>query len=80
MTKLAVGIDIGGTNSKFGLADREGNIVAQSRIKTQQYGDYHKFIRTLKETYRNFIEALKEPYRNLIESLEDLYWRPLRTE
>jgi glucokinase len=54
MAKLAIGIDIGGTNSKFGLADREGNIVAQSRIKTQGFDDYRVFISELK----NEIEKL----------------------
>ncbi len=49
MKKLAIGIDIGGTNSKFGISDREGNILAQSRIKTQEYKDYQTFIRTLKK-------------------------------
>lgn len=49
MTKLAIGIDIGGTNSKFGLADREGNIIAQSRIKTQGFDDYRVFISELKK-------------------------------
>ncbi|MEP1033458.1 ROK family protein [Ekhidna sp.] len=49
MTKLAIGIDIGGTNSKFGIADREGNILAQSRIKTQQFADCSSFLKTLKE-------------------------------
>lgn len=48
MSKLAIGIDIGGTNSKFGFADRDGKIVVQSRIKTQNYPDYKEFIRTLK--------------------------------
>lgn len=46
--KLAIGIDIGGTNAKFGIMDRDGNIVAQSRIKTQQFKDYQSFISMLK--------------------------------
>ena len=33
MQKLIVGIDIGGTNTKFGLTDLEGNVVFQSKIK-----------------------------------------------
>lgn len=49
MTKLAVGIDIGGTNSKFGIADREGNILVQSRIKTQSFSDIRDFLSTLKK-------------------------------
>ena len=48
MSKLAIGIDIGGTNSKFGFADSNGNIIAQSRIKTQQYTDYKEHIAALK--------------------------------
>lgn len=49
MAKLAVGIDIGGTNTKFGFADREGNILAQSRIKTSQYANYVDHISALKD-------------------------------
>ena len=48
MAKLAIGIDIGGTNSKYGIVDRDGNILAQSRIKTQQFADYGSFLRALK--------------------------------
>ncbi|MEM6641835.1 MAG: ROK family protein [Bacteroidota bacterium] len=54
MKSLAIGIDIGGTNSKFGFADRDGNIVAQSRIKTAQFKDYKSHVAALKEA----IEAL----------------------
>lgn len=49
MSKLAIGIDIGGTNSKFGIVDLDGNILAQSRIKTRQFPDYSFFLNTLKE-------------------------------
>lgn len=54
MTKLAIGIDIGGTNTKFGFSDLDGNIIAQSRVKTQSFSDYKKLIKELK----NQIEAL----------------------
>ena len=49
MPKLAIGIDIGGTNSKFGIADREGTILFQSRVKTWSYPDHKKFISILKQ-------------------------------
>lgn len=49
MKKLAIGIDIGGTNSKFGIADRDGNIIVQSRIKTQNYPNFKSQIKALKE-------------------------------
>ena len=48
MEKIAIGIDIGGTNSKFGFADEQGNILAQSRIKTQDYSNCSSFISALK--------------------------------
>ena len=48
MTKLAIGIDIGGTNTKFGLADKDGNIIAQSRMKTKSV-DKTSFILDLKK-------------------------------
>ncbi|MEM6736311.1 MAG: ROK family protein [Bacteroidota bacterium] len=48
MKKLALGIDIGGTNAKFGFADIHGNILAQSRIKTQEHQHYKEFISAIK--------------------------------
>lgn len=61
MSKLAIGIDIGGTNSKFGFADRDGNIIAQSRIKTQPYTNYKEHIAALKSE----VEKL-HPLENVI--------------
>lgn len=49
MAKLSIGIDIGGTNAKFGFADRDGNILAQSRVSTQAYPDSLSFVKALKE-------------------------------
>lgn len=37
MKKLAVGIDIGGTNTVFGLVDRNGVLVAEGSILTNEY-------------------------------------------
>ncbi len=48
MKKLAIGIDIGGTNTKFGFSDADGNIIAQSRIKTQSFSDFKGLIKELK--------------------------------
>lgn len=35
--KYTIGLDLGGTNSVFGIVDKEGNIVAQATVKTQEY-------------------------------------------
>lgn len=48
MSELALGVDIGGTNSKFGITDGDGNIIVQSRINTQGFRDFSGFIQELK--------------------------------
>lgn len=53
--KVAAGIDIGGTNSVFGLVDREGNILAGGSVKTAQYPDAEKFTKVV---YNEVIKAL----------------------
>jgi glucokinase len=41
--KLAAGIDIGGTNSRFGIVDAEGKILAHDSIMTTDFPDAKKF-------------------------------------
>jgi len=47
--KVAVGIDIGGTNTVFGFADRHGNILGDDRLKTTHYDDIEVFVAALYE-------------------------------
>lgn len=42
--QLAVGIDIGGTNTKFGIVDRRGNILCDGRMLTNQHEDVDAFL------------------------------------
>ncbi len=44
MQRLAVGIDIGGTNTVFGLIDKKGNILIEDSIFTKQYQLFDVFI------------------------------------
>jgi len=46
---VAVGIDIGGTNTIFGFVDREGNILAEDRVKTTHYDEIEVFVAVLYE-------------------------------
>ena len=32
-----VGMDIGGTNTVFGIVDKDGNVVCQGSVKTKAY-------------------------------------------
>ncbi len=52
MTKkrLAIGIDIGGTNTVFGFVDREGNILIEDRLKTMSYQKVEDFVGALFKT------------------------------
>ena len=47
MTKFAIGIDIGGTNTKFGIVDKDGNIVQQDRLLTNDPEGVEDFIAEL---------------------------------
>ncbi|MCL6523148.1 MAG: ROK family protein [Thermoflavifilum sp.] len=44
---LAVGIDIGGTNTNFGIVDRRGNLLFSGRIPTRQHTEISFFIQEL---------------------------------
>jgi len=45
--ETAVGIDIGGTNTVFGLVDRDGNILAEGKLKTTSYSTFDDFVEAL---------------------------------
>jgi glucokinase len=44
MSKLSVGIDIGGTTTKFGIVDNKGEILEQDRIPTNEHEVVEDFI------------------------------------
>lgn len=44
---LAVGIDIGGTNTSFGIVSRRGEIISKGRISTRGYGTSQEFVLAL---------------------------------
>ncbi len=63
MKKLAMGIDIGGTNTAFGLVDEDGNVVAEGKISTEQFkyfNDYKPYINTLASAMKELIASQPE--------------------
>ncbi len=50
MTKVAVGIDIGGTSTKIGAVDENGRIHFQSKLTTNRYSDFQTFIKVIAKT------------------------------
>lgn len=55
--RIAVGIDIGGTNTKFGLVNHRGEILAKGSIKTDSYPVVEDFI---EELYQNLEPMIKQ--------------------
>ena len=52
-----VGIDIGGTNTVFGVVDARANILSHDSIKTKDYPDIHTYVNTLAERLMVLIDA-----------------------
>ena len=44
-----IGIDIGGTNTVFGIVDARGHVVASDSVKTLKYADFDDYITSLKD-------------------------------
>ena len=47
MRDLTIGIDIGGTNTKYGIVDRDGNIISHGSISTSQYEEFKDYFHGL---------------------------------
>lgn len=65
MKKLAIGVDIGGINTAFGLVDEHGDLYAESVISTKKY----PFV----EDYPTYVEDLCQSMRALADSLSFEY-------
>jgi len=53
--QVVVGVDIGGTNTVFGFVDREGNILAEGKIKTAHYPIAEVFVSELYKSIMNVV-------------------------
>ena len=56
--KIVVGIDIGGTNTVFGLVDRDGKILSEGQIKTREFDESQVFVAALIEKIRLAVNRL----------------------
>ncbi|MRM93666.1 ROK family protein [Riemerella anatipestifer] len=88
-SRMALGIDIGGTNTKFGLVNHRGEILGKGRIKTD-YDDIDDFINTLYKEIEPILEqhdaksqlegiGIGAPngnyYKGTIENAPNLKWK-----
>src|SRR5579871_1630620 len=60
---LAIGIDIGGTGTKFGIVDRNGNVLFSSEISTRGHAEVESFIEELHNNLQPLIERAGGPGR-----------------
>lgn len=55
--EYAIGIDIGGTNTKYGLVNHRGEIIKKGDLKTDAYPTVELFVSALYETLQPVIKA-----------------------
>ncbi|MBR0273437.1 MAG: ROK family protein [Bacteroidaceae bacterium] len=53
-----IGLDLGGTNSEFGIVDQNANIVASTRVKTAGHGDINQYVDDCVAALRPIIEQV----------------------
>jgi glucokinase len=90
MRDVTIGIDIGGTNTKFGVVDKDGNVLFHSSIPTQEKEYFHDYIKGLCQEIQKGIDALEEKvqvlgmgigapnanyYKGTIEEAPNLKWK-----
>jgi len=59
MKQVVIGVDVGGTNTKFGLVDREGNVIVDGSIATDTYDNVVDYQKALYESIEKVIAPLK---------------------
>ena len=59
MKKVALGIDIGGTNTAIGVVDIIGNVMVKDSIPTPAHGDIARYIKDLSAAIREIIKSVK---------------------
>lgn len=65
MKKLAIGVDIGGINTAFGLVDENGDLYAESVISTKKYpyvDDYTTYVQDLCDSMQALAKSLSFEY------------------
>ncbi|MGE5393942.1 MAG: ROK family protein [Candidatus Saccharibacteria bacterium] len=59
MKKVAIGIDIGGTNTAIGVVDELGNVMVKGNIATPSHGDINRYIEDLSQAVKELINSVK---------------------
>lgn len=57
MKPYVIGIDMGGTNTVFGIVDARGNVIASSSIKTAKHSNFDDYVDELHTEVMRLLEA-----------------------
>ena len=60
MKEVAIGIDIGGTNSVLGVVDKNGHCLAESSIPTQSHSEIELYLKDLAYEIHRILDELEE--------------------
>lgn len=63
MKQLAIGIDIGGTNTEIGLCDNHSNIFSTRKFKTNNYNSESSYIKILVQKINEVISEIPSNYK-----------------
>jgi glucokinase len=89
MKNVVVGVDIGGTNTVFGIVDKEGKVLAEGHLTTTDYPVVGNFVRALASGINKLLGAQKDValagvgigapdanfHRGTIEHAPNLAWK-----
>src|SRR3954470_11372681 len=88
--ELAIGIDIGGTNTKYGIVNHRGEILEQGDLRTDAYPKVEEYVDALHKTLKPIIKENSEektikgigigapngnPFSGTIEYAPNLRWK-----
>jgi glucokinase len=60
MKEVVAGVDIGGTNTVFGLVDKTGDVISEGSLDTTKYPRVEDFVKTLLKAIRNLTKEDKD--------------------
>lgn len=87
MKQVVAGVDIGGTNTIYGLVDESGQVLSENRILTREYPDITDFVTALSEAILKLVKedhdligiGIGAPnahyYKGTIELAPNLPWK-----
>ena len=60
-----IGMDIGGTNTVFGIVDESGKVIASDSVKTQRYHELDDYIKTVSNRIKKLLQSAEITTRGI---------------